>query len=1012
MCNRNILFVLLLVVLLAANPAGATRLTIETDHFLIHFDEKLISLAERAAVIAEEVHDELVPQIGPAPKDKTHLILLDDTDLANGYADPLLYPKMGIFVAAPTHFSPYASGMSPRMTDWLRLVIHHEYAHILQLDMNDGIGATIERFLGRVPIVTNPMMLQSFGFIEGFATYYETTAGLGGRGDNPFYRMFLRTMVLDDDILSLDQVLGHYPLERWNPGTAVYLYGYELWQWMADRYGEDALRHFNETFARTSSLPDAFKETLNTTPDEFYEAWQADLVARFSGELAYLRTQGVTPTEPFGGYGYVPESPVASPDGSSLAYASVNGPVAPALRLIRRSFGQWRDQQLVAGLVMGSIAWSADGTQLYYAKVDAEGSNTYSDLYRYDLNSGKEERVTKGLRAFGPSVSADGRRLVFSARDGLATRLYELDLNKANSYPIRAGNAALREILPADDAQRMATDWFPDGRHILVTSHEPGGGMDLLRLDPVSRTLTPLVVGSRLRGGAGIVNSNPRFTPDGRFILFDSDRTGIYNLYAYELATGQTYSVARSLTGLFAPTILQTQAGPKIVAMEYTSQGYRLSTLPYAPDRWEPARLPVPEGDNAPIVRVNRPAARGEQLSSEQPVIRITPIRKQSEFASDVPVVRIGPGSPPPTETEDRSREELASMTVRPYSPWSSLRPRFVIPLFSMDEEGPVIGITTFGYDPLNEHEYSLTAGYGVISRRPELDFQYISTLLGNSQARWGVHIMQSTVLGENRSEGVVHRGGTLVAGYEWPGLFSGTALRTQAYIGEQQSVVRRESTEFGPIWPVQALSAELSHFVRRPVDDKNLLLESQLAVTKLQKGLKGGEERQVGYLVTLHEAAAVSWNLRRTVLDGTLTLGTSDLADGFTLGSLAGGPGFQPDWSFLSHGPQLTGRHAARFVIGLNQQVWRIQRGFGVWPFFLDDVGTRIYLEGGAAWSSLNQPPSSRFGVGAEASLTMYAGYSIPVTLHIGAAAGLQQEEHPFTLYIRLTFDDVLGGD
>ena len=39
------------------------------------------------------------------------------------------------------------------------------------------------------------------------------------------------------------------------------------------------------------------------------------------------------------------------------------------------------------------------------------------------------------------------------------------------------------------------------------------------------------------------MDMDPSYTPDGRFIVFSSDRTGIYNLFAYEVATERLYQV-------------------------------------------------------------------------------------------------------------------------------------------------------------------------------------------------------------------------------------------------------------------------------------------------------------------------------------------------------------------------------------------------------------------------------------------------------------------------------------
>jgi hypothetical protein len=51
--------------------------TLETDHFLIHYHQDGEAIARKAAAIAEDVHERLVPRLRWEPKDKTHLVLVD-----------------------------------------------------------------------------------------------------------------------------------------------------------------------------------------------------------------------------------------------------------------------------------------------------------------------------------------------------------------------------------------------------------------------------------------------------------------------------------------------------------------------------------------------------------------------------------------------------------------------------------------------------------------------------------------------------------------------------------------------------------------------------------------------------------------------------------------------------------------------------------------------------------------------------------------------------------------------
>src|SRR5690606_15025533 len=83
-----LLLAIVLTAVLAPGGAGAARrFTLETEHFLVHFDGGYEALAHEVARIAEEVHRELAPRVGHVPSEKTHLVLADTTDLANGRSE-------------------------------------------------------------------------------------------------------------------------------------------------------------------------------------------------------------------------------------------------------------------------------------------------------------------------------------------------------------------------------------------------------------------------------------------------------------------------------------------------------------------------------------------------------------------------------------------------------------------------------------------------------------------------------------------------------------------------------------------------------------------------------------------------------------------------------------------------------------------------------------------------------------------------------------------------------------
>ncbi len=86
---KKIVF-LFLVLLFSISPAFAkfdpsfTWTTLETPHFSIHYHQGEEEIAKRTAVIAEDVHDRLVPRIKWDPTGRTPSVLVDAMDDTNG----------------------------------------------------------------------------------------------------------------------------------------------------------------------------------------------------------------------------------------------------------------------------------------------------------------------------------------------------------------------------------------------------------------------------------------------------------------------------------------------------------------------------------------------------------------------------------------------------------------------------------------------------------------------------------------------------------------------------------------------------------------------------------------------------------------------------------------------------------------------------------------------------------------------------------------------------------------
>jgi len=140
------------LILIVSLPASAVdpRLnwkTIDTQNFIIHYADGYQSLAQKTANIAEHVHDNLHIKINWQPKNKTHLIISDETDTANGFATSLSFSRSVLFMAPPQEASSLED-----FDDWLETLITHEYTHILHLDKIEGGAACASFFYFQIYI--------------------------------------------------------------------------------------------------------------------------------------------------------------------------------------------------------------------------------------------------------------------------------------------------------------------------------------------------------------------------------------------------------------------------------------------------------------------------------------------------------------------------------------------------------------------------------------------------------------------------------------------------------------------------------------------------------------------------------------------------------------------------------------------------------------------------------------------------------------------------------------------
>jgi Tol biopolymer transport system component len=564
--------------------------TITTPHFYIHFHQGEQDLARRLAGIAEEMHERLIARLGRARSGaRTHVILIDQDDLSNGWAMAFPYNVVQIHAAAPS-----ADDLIGNTDDWLRMVFTHEYTHILHLDRAGGLIGGLRYVFGRAPLLFPNQFLPVWQ-IEGIATWAESEFTGQGRVRSGDFRQILDLAAHTGRFEPVDRVNGG--LVAWPDGQAPYAYGGLFHDHLARRFGGRELADLADaTGRRLPYLPmGAFDRAFG---EDFSTLWRA-----FSEEIAVSpaipRAPGpsdqVTPRR-LTSHQYQIGAPRWSVDGTHIFYSRSTPDDFPGLMSIVPGQEPRRLANRAGG---GRTAVTRDAVlfeQLEYVRsVGLQG-----DLYRLDLASGGVRRLTREARASDPDVSPDGARVAFVIEERGATALAILDLTNPAAPP--------RILARGANVQYRAPRWSPDGAAIAAERRSLGGPFEIVIIDPETAASDALV------GGPGR-NADPEWLRDGRWILFASDRDGgPLDLFAVERRSRRIVRATHIPGGARAPAV--SPDGRTIAFIGYTTDGYdlfsidlpRLDTLPEARsttggprnEATPEARAPWPEAPYGP----------------------------------------------------------------------------------------------------------------------------------------------------------------------------------------------------------------------------------------------------------------------------------------------------------------------------------------------------------------------------------------------------------------------------
>ncbi len=543
--------------------------TIETAHFSVTYHEGIENSAKRVATIAEEIYAPITTLYEHEPENPVRFIVQDTDDISNGAA--YFYDNKIIIWALPMDYDMRGTH------NWLRDVVTHEFTHIVSMQAAMKFNRKIPAFYlqwfryekeQRDDVVRGfPNGVVSYPY-SGLTTPLWFAEGVAQYNSEKFrydhwdtHRdMILRERTLSNSLLSFDDMAVFGKIGIGN--ESVYNQGYSFVSYIVRTYGEKSLSGIAKALSskRPVTISGAIEKATGVNGDRVYDNWKEELEEIYRSKTRLI-SENLVNGRMINDKGTANFFPSWSPDGQQIAFISNKGNdylFQTSLYLYSKKSGKVKT---IASGVQSSPSWSPDGKKIVYgkkSKPDKRGS-VYFDLYLYDVQKKKNERLTTGERSRYPVYSPDGNSIAFvTAQDGESIiMLYDVQRKEISEL------TRFNEI-----RQVYKLDWSPDGTAILFeTSTDNGRDIAEVNADGSGFRFIFKTAGDE---------RHPVYSNDNKRIYFSSDRTGIFNIYSLDRETAEIKQLTNVRGGAFMPS---ESSDGSIAYSEYSIKGYKIMLL-------------------------------------------------------------------------------------------------------------------------------------------------------------------------------------------------------------------------------------------------------------------------------------------------------------------------------------------------------------------------------------------------------------------------------------------------
>ncbi|MBI2876494.1 MAG: PD40 domain-containing protein [Candidatus Tectomicrobia bacterium] len=210
-------------------------------------------------------------------------------------------------------------------------------------------------------------------------------------------------------------------------------------------------------------------------------------------------------------------NPVFSPDGKKIAYVSEEN--ANRDIWVMNADGSGKAPLTTDKGTEQDPAWSRDGTKIAFSALRLQSGGNF-DIWIMESDGSSPQRLTKmGGNEAAPDWHPDGKHIAFHSDEGNNLNIYVIDLKGEDV--IKIVGTPKQEIRPV---------WSPSGTKIAYYAWDKDHPQDQAEI-----WIANIDGSEPYQLTKGAPNENPRWSPDSGRIIFQSKRTGYWEVWDQEV---------------------------------------------------------------------------------------------------------------------------------------------------------------------------------------------------------------------------------------------------------------------------------------------------------------------------------------------------------------------------------------------------------------------------------------------------------------------------------------------